>query len=145
MDDLKPIERLPDEILYRILLQILYEDFTERPPFFNPWAQSPYLLNFCLTQKRFFRAYSSCISRTPESKLTPIFTLSNEILENILEYLVYNSGKLIPIDHRASLSVESFQSIPPQSLEDTNITTTLVWILLLHALNYEKYFLITKL
>ncbi|ESZ99207.1 hypothetical protein SBOR_0414 [Sclerotinia borealis F-4128] len=125
MDDLNPIERLPDEILYRILLQLLYEDYSERPPSWNPWTQSPHVLNFCLAQKRFCRAYSLCKSRTPESKLTPIFKLSNEILENILENLVHNSGKLIPIDHRASLSVESFQSMPPQSWEDTNITTTL--------------------
>ncbi|QSZ35119.1 hypothetical protein DSL72_007984 [Monilinia vaccinii-corymbosi] len=125
MDDMKPIEKLPDEILCRILLQILYEDFTERPPSWNPWAQSSDVPSFCLAQKRFYRAFSLCKSRTPGSKLTPIFKLSNEILENILEYLVYNSGKLIPIDHRASLSVESFQSMPPQSLEDTNITTTL--------------------
>ncbi|KAI9650457.1 hypothetical protein NHQ30_000472 [Ciborinia camelliae] len=125
MDVLKPIERLPDEILYRILLQLIYEDFSGRPPSWNPWTQSPHLLNFCLTQRRFHRAYFLCKSKTAESKLTPIFKLSNEILENILEYLVHNSGKLIPIDHRASLSVESFQSIPPQSLEDTNITTTL--------------------
>src|ERR1700712_3490952 len=116
MDDLKAIERLPDEILYRILFQLLYEDFSERPPSWNPWTQSPHVLNFCLTQKKFYRAYSLCKSQTPESKLTPIFKLSNEILENILEYLVHNSGKLIPIDHRASLSVESFQSMPPQSL-----------------------------
>ncbi|EDO02094.1 hypothetical protein SS1G_04570 [Sclerotinia sclerotiorum 1980 UF-70] len=127
MEDLKSIEKLPDEILYRILLQLLYQDFDLRPPSWNPWTQSPHVLNFCLTQRRFYRAYSLCKSQTPESKLTPIFKLSNEILENILEYLVHNSGKLIPIDHRASLSVESFQSMPPQSLEDTNITTTLVW------------------
>lgn len=126
MDNLKPIERLPDEILYKILLQMLYEDFNERPPSWNPWTQSLHVPNFCLVQKRFYRAFSLCKSRTPESKLTPIFQLSNEVLENILEYLVHNSGKLIPIDHRASLSVESFQSMPPQSLEDTNITTTLV-------------------
>ncbi|KAF7856061.1 hypothetical protein EAF04_010016 [Stromatinia cepivora] len=124
MEGLKSIERLPDEILYRILLQLLYQDFDLRPPSWNPWTQSPHVLNFCLTQRRFYRAYS-LKSQTPESKLTPIFKLSNEILENILEYLVHNSGKLIPIDHRASLSVESFQSMPPQSLEDTNITTTL--------------------
>ncbi|TGO36591.1 hypothetical protein BHYA_0120g00150 [Botrytis hyacinthi] len=125
MDDLKPVERLPDDILSRIFLQLLYEDYNERPPSWNPWTQSPHVLNFCLTQRRFHRAYSLCKSRTPRSKLTPIFKLSNEVLENILEYLVHNSGKLIPIDHRASLSVESFQSMPPQSLEDTNITTTL--------------------
>jgi hypothetical protein len=118
MDSLKPIERLPDEVLYRILQLVVHEDYLLGPRASSPWA-SPEVPNFCLVQKRFKRAYDL---RSPP----PILRLSNEILENIFENLVQNSGKLIPIDHRASLSVESFQSMPPQTMEDTNITMNLV-------------------
>ncbi|PQE15831.1 f-box domain-containing protein [Rutstroemia sp. NJR-2017a BBW] len=117
MDSLKPIERLPDEVLYRILQLVVHEDYCLGPRASSPWA-SPEVPNFCLVQKRFKRAYDL---RSPP----PILRLSNEILENIFENLVQNSGKLIPIDHRASLSVESFQSMPPQTVEDTNITMNL--------------------
>jgi hypothetical protein len=118
MDSLKPIERLPDEVLYRILQLVVHEDYRLGPRASSPWA-SPEVRNFCLVQKRFKRAYDL---RAPP----PILRLSNELLENIFENLVQNSGKLIPIDHRASLSVESFQSMPPQTMEDTNITMNLV-------------------
>lgn len=130
MDSLKPVEKLPDEVLYRILQLVVQEDYRLGPRSSSPWA-SPEVRNFCLVQKRFKRAYDL---RAPP----PILRLSNEILENILENLVQNSGKLIPIDHRASLSVESFQSMPPQTVEDTNITMNLVsYSLLIFSLRYR--------
>lgn len=44
--------------------------------------------------------------------------LPEEIWDHVLEYLVQYPGKLIPIESRASLSVESFQSALPQPRED---------------------------
>jgi hypothetical protein len=54
--------------------------------------------------------------------------LPNEVLEHILDYLVHDSAKLLPIDQRASLSTESFVSAPPRYLdEDQNNLGKFVW------------------
>lgn len=39
-----------------------------------------------------------------------ILVLSNELLDQIFGYLLTEPKRLLPSDHRASLSVESFQS-----------------------------------
>lgn len=48
-----------------------------------------------------------------EQKLSPISRLSNEILEIVLKQLSPQSGNLVKPWSRASLSVESFATIPP--------------------------------
>jgi hypothetical protein len=53
------------------------------------------------------------------TKFSPISILPDEILERILDFLTLNSGHLMPIAHRASLSVDSFSSIAPSSPEDS--------------------------
>jgi hypothetical protein len=47
-----------------------------------------------------------------------IFELADEVLDHILEQLVHDPERTITIDHRASLSIESFRPLPPPSPEE---------------------------
>ncbi|KAH8816498.1 hypothetical protein F5884DRAFT_225636 [Xylogone sp. PMI_703] len=53
------------------------------------------------------------------AKDPPIFKLPDELLDQVLDELVHDPERCITIDHRASLSVESFQPAPPPSPEDS--------------------------
>ncbi|RQM05660.1 hypothetical protein DH86_00003431, partial [Scytalidium sp. 3C] len=52
------------------------------------------------------------------AKDPPIFKLPDELLDQVLDELVHDPERCITIDHRASLSVESFQPAPPPSPEE---------------------------
>jgi hypothetical protein len=64
--------------------------------------------------RRFSRWYGYYMT-----KFSPISILPDEILERILDYLTLKPGHLMPIAHRASLSVESFSSMAPSLPEDS--------------------------
>jgi len=49
-----------------------------------------------------------------------------EIWDNVLNYLLPKMGNLMPIDLRASLSVESFQSAQAQFPEDSTAANNFV-------------------
>jgi hypothetical protein len=49
-----------------------------------------------------------------------------ELWDHVLEHLMPYSGKLIPIELRASLSVESFQSTQPGAPEDVHSISNFV-------------------
>jgi hypothetical protein len=74
---------------------------------------------------------------TPSSQAPILLRFPDEILNIILELLAPQSlsGELITIDHRSSLSVESFASEPSHIAEEhLHVTGTFVWAL---AMPYE--------
>jgi len=74
------------------------------------------------------------LMETPSNPTPILLRFPDEILNIILELLAPQSlsGELITIDHRTSLSVESFASEPAQvSDEHSHVTGTFVWRLAL--------------
>ncbi|TAQ91145.1 hypothetical protein B7494_g497 [Chlorociboria aeruginascens] len=129
MARLSPIQNLPSHILDRILVLLtgsatssVYRDSVTStspnlaPP--SPPDDTRDVATFRLLGKRFDRIYHLRFDSVPG-----ILKLHDELLDHVLEYLAHDSGRLITIDHRFSLSVESFLSSPPQSVADTNATS----------------------
>jgi hypothetical protein len=50
----------------------------------------------------------------------------DELLDHILDYLTNDTGRLLAVDQRASLSVESFATGPAHSQQDVNYTNKYV-------------------
>ena len=72
--------------------------------------------------KELVEAHNKCISsfnRAYNDTFPPILKLPIELLQKILDYLTGNSGNLVPITDRASLSVDSFSSVAPPLPEDS--------------------------
>lgn len=132
-----PIKKLPLELLDQILIQLVIVDDRSLISGYKDSVISNQgsqlratdalrkqsdLLNFRMVDNKFNQVYQLRFD-----SVAPILRLPSEILDNILAYLVHDSGRLIPIDHRASLSVESFQSEPPPiSVEDSSGTSHFV-------------------
>jgi hypothetical protein len=53
------------------------------------------------------------------NRFSPISKFPDEVLERILDFLTLKPGHLMPISHRASLSVDSFSSTAPSLPEDS--------------------------
>jgi hypothetical protein len=132
-----PILRLPSNVLDRILVQLINVSRDDPipnkdHPSLNRLSASLLpsdlrnILHFRLVNKRFSEIYTMRFHPPP-----PIMKLPAEILDIVLELLVHNSGTLMPVDKKASLSVESFAVHLP-SQEDSNQTGNFVRLHILH-------------
>jgi hypothetical protein len=54
--------------------------------------------------------------------------LPEELLEHILDFLTPETGNLLTVDQRASLTVESFASAPVNSPDEVNDVKNFVWV-----------------
>lgn len=57
-----------------------------------------------------FSGTSAAVDHNAASQL---HELPHEVLDDILKYLIHDAPKLLPFEQRASLSFESFASVPP--------------------------------